>query len=163
MAKMESIPETQIRRIREDVIAGYRGPEYGTQIALMHMRGELSGPLYRECADYRDGVERWEAVSEAKGVRGQSYEEGRGSSFDPDPDSNEGKKLSARERKARDNYWRAKSILDKCSAEARFRFNQVVIEDEIPSYEMKRSVIYCASRLRDVREAMHRVRRAGKR
>lgn len=129
----------------------------------MHMRGELPGPLYRECVEYREGVERWEAVSEARGVKGQSYEEGRGSSRDPDPDSEDGKKLSRREKKARDNYWRAKSILQKCPPYSRFRFEQVVLNDEIPSYEMKCDVLLCAARLREAREAVYRVRKAHKR
>ena len=163
MPKTEPLPESQIRRIREDVLAGYRGAEYGSQIALMHMRGELSGPLYRECADYRDGVERWEAVSEARGVKGQSYEGGRGSSYDPDPDSDEGKKLSSREKKARDNYWRSKAILEKFPRETRLQFERVVIGDETPNHEMKIVVLVCATRLRNAREAIHRVRRAGKR
>lgn len=158
---MEAMPESAIKRLRRlaaDCV-GPRSAATGTELALMHLRGELS-EAQLEAA--RTAVEARGAYLRTLGVRqlkAMVLEPSGGPSNGIDPDSEAGAGLTAKERAAWARYNRIRAVIIGCGRRARLSFEAVAYEDAVPSWSMRIEVQRVAEALRFAREQRRRVRR----
>lgn len=159
----KALPETQVRRMQDDIIAGYRGPEYGETIGLLRLRGEISAADYHASKAFQALRVAWlQAIEHSGGVKARDLtKEPRSQSADAD--SPKGKELVQRASVAIERYQSAWAVIKACGAEAREAFLQFVCPDgqismTWPNPRVRADIALVAKALRRHREAARRNR-----
>jgi hypothetical protein len=160
MISRDSLPETAIKRMRRLLVdcVGPRSSATGTELALMHFRGELTRGQLEASQQAVEARSAWLRCIDAKNIRTASLEAGSGRRIDPDLDSPFGQQLVARELAARARHESVMRVIDSCGGAAKRDFWDVAYENVTPSWMMKNNVQRVAEALRFFREQRRRIK-----
>ena len=162
MREANSFPETHIKRLKRGVAEGFVGPEYGTELALMLYRAEITRSQYEAAEDFVQARYAFLRVSEAKSLRAAQLESGLGSK-EPDPDSEVGKRIAAREERIKRRYEELYRVVKGCGKVSCDAFMGLICENEAPNWELKFHAHQVFKALHEYRDRASRARRAKRR
>jgi hypothetical protein len=148
-------PETILKRIILDAA----GREHGTPCGRMRLRGQLNERQFDACYWFDGLYERYlAAIGKARGIR-TSTGERRDSGYDPDPSSEAGMEVSAKEAQAVAKYNAARVVAMGAGAADFKHFWKAVIDGEEPDSIERISVTKVASVLEKYRSRGWKSRR----
>lgn len=148
-------PEALLKRVLLDAA----GREHGTPHGLMYIRGQLNQRQFDACHWFDGLYERYlAAIGKPRGIRSSTGER-RDSGHDPDPSSEAGIEVSAKEAQAVSRYNAARVVAMGLGAGDFKSFWRVVIDGDSPDSIERLSVLRVASVLEKYRSRGWKSRR----
>ena len=162
-AKQRStIPGSHVRRIKRAVVDGFAAPEYGTELALMHYRGELTRPQYDAAQVFLRVRAEFVRAVDARQIKSPKLEFGIGGR-PPDPDSEIGQKIAEREKSAVHKFRKLERAAMECGRASFGAFWTVAIDDAYAEWAARLAVARVCEALRVYLERGRRSRRTAAR
>jgi hypothetical protein len=150
------LPPTLIRRIKNLVVQGIMGAEYGSPLALLKLGGMVSEREYEAAIWYRQLDREYRAVIGVRGCKSQPLGEASRAA-PPDPDSERGQLVAKREAWTMREYPRIRLAMAAAGADAVRCFDAVVLDDATPEgYAQRLAVAKVADLIHKARHVQKR-------
>ena len=124
-------PPNQIKRLRDAAMAGLRDAEWGTELGRLYLNEVITSAMYAAGKRWREWAASYHHAIGVFPVRSASAELGRGGQ-QPDPDSDEGRKIAQREADAAERFFAAHAVLVS-DAGAEYAVRAVCERNETPA------------------------------
>lgn len=98
------------KRLRDAALSGMRDPEWGSELGRLYLNGTITPAMYAAGKRWREQAETYHRSIGVFPVRSASAEPGRGAS-QPDPDSDEGRRIAKREADGAERFFAAHAAL----------------------------------------------------
>ena len=138
LQREREISPTEIRRLRDAAVRGLRDPEWGTELGRLLLNGELTILQYAAGKMWREHAARYRQAIGAFPVRSISLEQGV-RAHPPDPYSEAGRTIAAREREEAEAFFAAHAALVAIGMGAESSVRRLVEQDEAMAglYDLK--------------------------
>ena len=137
-AAAEALSPAMLNLLKSETVRSLHNPLWGTQIGIMHLKGEITLFEMEAGKRWANLARRYRQALGAKGVKPVNLER-VGASCEYDPDSEEGRLLSAQERDICDDFEAALEALHEADRSAVFAVRMVCEDDQVLSWAQKSS------------------------
>ena len=120
-----------VQRLREAALRGMADPEWGTELGRLFLQQAITAPMYAAGKRWAEMASKYQRTIGVFPSRSVSLERGIRSA-QPDPDSEEGRKIAKREANAAERFFEAHAVLVQHGALAEAVVRRLCEHNEMP-------------------------------
>lgn len=125
---------TQVRRLMDAALADVLDPKWGTELGRLLLTGAITPEMYSAGERWTEAASKYRKAIGIFPIKSTSAEPSP-RSHQPDPDSEEGRKLAQREANAAERFFEADAILTQAGPGIRLAVRRLCEDNEICGYD----------------------------